>query len=109
MKDDGLYLAHIRDCIGRIERYTSEGREPFLADRKTQDAVMRNLQVMAESTQRLSENLKAHHPDIDWRGLAGFRNLLAHDYLGISETRVWELVEQYLPQLKRAILLMAGE
>jgi uncharacterized protein with HEPN domain len=106
LKDDRLYLTHIQDCIDRIESYTSEGRVSFLADRKTQDAVLRNLQVLAESSQRLSTELTAQHPEIDWRGLAGFRNLLVHDYFGISMIRIWELLEQFVPQLKQDIALL---
>ena len=100
MKDDRLYLIHIRESIARIEEYTGEGREAFLVDIRTQDAVLRNLQTLAESTQRLSVDLKAAHPDIDWRGISGLRNILVHDYLGISLVRVWEIVERDLPLLK---------
>ena len=59
MKDDHLYLLHISESLERIEEYIAEGGEAFLADRKTQDAVLRNLQTLAESTQRLSDPLKA--------------------------------------------------
>ena len=55
MKDDTLYLLHITECLGRIEQFISEGKEVFARDLKTQDAVIRNLQVLAESSQRLSE------------------------------------------------------
>lgn len=79
MKDDRLYLVHILECIDRIERYTAEGKEAFMADEKTQDAVLRNLQVLSESIQRLSAGLKAAHPEVDWRGISGFRNVLVHD------------------------------
>jgi uncharacterized protein with HEPN domain len=58
VKDERLYLIHIRECIARIEQYTAEGREAFFADTKTQDAVLRNLQTLAASSQRLSEELK---------------------------------------------------
>lgn len=75
MKDDRLYLVHVLECIDRIERYTAEGKEAFMADERTQDAVLRNLQVLSESTQRLSEDLKADHPEVDWRGISGFRNV----------------------------------
>lgn len=88
MKDDHLYLIHIRECLERIEQYTAEGTTAFFADTRTQDAVLRNLQVMAESTQRLSEELKAKHPAVDWRNIAGFRNVLVHDYLGVNLVRV---------------------
>ena len=66
-----------------------------------QDAVIRNLQVLAESTQRLSDDFKARHPHVDWRALAGFRNVLVHEYLGVDIDRVWQIVERNLPELKR--------
>jgi uncharacterized protein with HEPN domain len=100
MKDDKLYLLHISECLDRIDRYVSEGEKQFMKDTKTQDAVLRNLQVMAESTQRLSSELKLAHPEVDWRGIAGFRNILVHDYLGISLTRIWEIIEGPLKKLK---------
>ena len=103
MKDDTLYLIHMTECVGRIEQFVIDGKEAFLRDLKTQDAVIRNLQVLAESSQRLSETLKAAHQDVDWRGLAGFRNILVHDYLGINPQRVWEIIEEDLPTLKRQI------
>lgn len=93
MKDDRLYLVHVLECIDRIERYTAEGKMAFMADERTQDAVLRNLQVLSESTQRLSADLKSAHPEVDWRGISGFRNVLVHDYLGINLIRVWEIVE----------------
>lgn len=103
MKDDRLYLVHILECIDRIERYTAEGKKAFMADERTQDAVLRNLQVLSESTQRLSDGLKEAHPEVDWRGISGFRNVLVHDYLGIHLIRVWEIVEDDLSELKDGI------
>jgi uncharacterized protein with HEPN domain len=58
VKDDRLYLIHIFECLARIDRYTAEGKEAFMRDCKTQDAVLRNLQTLAESTQHLSSGLK---------------------------------------------------
>ena len=101
MKDDRLYLIHVGECISRIEDYTAEGKEQFLADTKTQDAVLHNLQLLAESTQRLSPDLKEQHPEVDWRGIAGFRNVLVHEYLGVNLVRVWQIVKADLPDLKK--------
>ena len=101
MKDERLYLIHIGECIERIEEYTSAGKNAFFAETMIQDAVLRNLQIMAESTQRLAAAIKKRHPEIDWQNLAGFRNLLVHHYLGIKLDRVWEIVERELPDLKR--------
>lgn len=108
MKDDRLYLLHISECIQRIEAYTAEGKAAFQTDTRTQDAVLRNLQVLAESSQRLSADFKARHPGIDWRGMAGLRNVLVHDYLGISLTRIWQIVEKDLPEIKRLITEILG-
>ncbi len=102
MKDDRLYLTHVLECITKIERFTQEGEEVFFSDDKTQDAVLRNLQIMAESTQRVSESIKASHPEVPWSEIAGFRNVLAHDYLGVKLERVWQVVQKGLPQLKQA-------
>lgn len=103
MKDPKLYLIHISECIDRINEYTAEGEKAFFADKKGQDAVLRNLETMGEATLRLSPEFKAAHPEIDWSGIAGFRNILAHDYLSVVLDRVWEVVEEHLPILERVI------
>ncbi len=103
MKDQRVYLQHILECIESVEEYTAEGRTGFQASRMAQDATLRRLQVMAESTQRLSEDLKAQHPDIDWRALASFRNVLAHDHLGIDTDEVFSAIQRNLPPLRSAI------
>ena len=106
MKDDTVYLRHVQECIRRIEENVSEERERFLGSHTLQDAVLRNLQTMAESTQHLSDDLKATHPEIEWPRIATFRNVLVHDYLGIDIERVWEITQRDIPQLKRAITAM---
>jgi len=65
MKEDSVYLYHILDCISRIEENVSAGRDKFMASHTLQDAVLRNLQTMAESTQRLSDVFKEAHPEIE--------------------------------------------
>ena len=109
MKDDRLYLAHNLDCVSRIEQYTIDGKESFLASTLVQDAVIRNLQTMAESSQRIFNDTKATHPEIDWRGLAAIRNILVHDYLGTNLLLVWELIVQELADLKRNIEAMLSD
>lgn len=109
MRDDRLYLIHIRECLSRIRQYTADGKDAFLRDTKTQDAVLRNLQTLAESTERLSETIKAAHPEVSWERIAGFRNVLVHDYLGINLARVWEIVEHGLPELTQHITAILAE
>ena len=100
MKDDRIYLLHIRDAIQNILEYTVAGQENFLGDRKTQDAVVRNLEIIGEATKRLSPSLKNAHPDISWKPIAGMRDKLVHDYFGINLQLVWDVVERDLPALK---------
>jgi len=109
MKDDKLYLIHIGECIERIESYVQGiDKEAFIASSLVQDAVIRNLQIMAESTQRLSDNLKEAQPDVDWYKIAGFRNVLVHDYLGVDVQRVWNIIENEIPALREAVRKMLG-
>ena len=70
------------------------------------DAVICNLQTIAESTQRLSDAIKATEPKIPWRAIAGFRNVLVHDYFGIDLEIVWGVVGQDLPDLAAAVYRM---
>jgi len=103
MKDDRVYLLHIRECLSRIMQYTLTGRSIFIADTMVQDAVIRNLQTLAEASTRLSDALKQNHPEIAWKNIAGFRNVVVHGYLGIDIERVWDIVEQDLPRLGTAV------
>ena len=75
---DRVLLAHMRDCLDRILEYTNAERSCFDASRLVQDAVIRNLQILAESSQRLSNDIKGTEPQIPWRELAGFRNVIVH-------------------------------
>ena len=94
------------ECIGRIEENTSLGRDKFLASHTLQDAVLRNLQTLSESAQRLSDPLKAAHQEVEWRRIAGFRNVLVHDYLSTDLERIWEIISRDVPSLKRTISAM---
>ncbi|MBK1695248.1 DUF86 domain-containing protein [Chromatium weissei] len=97
---DRVLLAYMQECIDRIAEYTGGERVIFMRSRLVQDAVIRNLQTLTESSQRLSETLKAGEPTIPWRDIAGFRNVLTHGYLGLDAEVVWSVVEQDLPNLK---------
>jgi uncharacterized protein with HEPN domain len=94
MKDDRLYLVHILDCIDHILQFTSDGKNSFLADRKTQDAVLRNFHTLSESVQRISTDTKLKYPEVPWREISAFRNVVVHDYLGIELERIWDIVER---------------
>jgi uncharacterized protein with HEPN domain len=97
---DRAYLQHMLDMIGRIELATASGRAAFFDSVIFQDAVLRNLHTLTETTQRLSGDLKSAHPEIEWAALAAFRNVVVHDYLGIDIDLVWTVVSRDVPDLK---------
>jgi uncharacterized protein with HEPN domain len=109
LKSDFFYIAHILECVERIGTYCAGGEAEFFASEMVQDAVLRNLQVLAESSQRVSEELKARYSRVDWRGLSGFRNVVVHDYLGINTARIWHIVSVDLAELKRQMLEISNE
>lgn len=111
MKDDMIYLEHIIDCIDRIDNYTENDQFTFMNSTMVQDAAIRNLQILAESTQKISAPLKQQHPEINWRAISGFRNILVHDYLGVDLQQIWKIIENRLPSLKdniQSIILKKG-
>jgi uncharacterized protein with HEPN domain len=102
-KDPRVYLAHILECVQKIELFTADGRGRFMRDRMVQDAVIRNFEIIGEAAKRLDDGYRAAHPEIPWRALAGLRDVLIHQYEGVEPARVWALVERDLPNLREAI------
>jgi uncharacterized protein with HEPN domain len=97
---DKEYLADLVEAVQRIIDYTVElTYEEFLADRKTQDAVLRNLQVIGEAVKKLSPHVKQAHPHLPWKQMAGMRDKVVHDYFGINYDIVWTLAKEELPAL----------
>jgi uncharacterized protein with HEPN domain len=78
----------------------------FAADTKTQDAVLRNLHTLSESSTRISEELQEQNPDIPWREIKAFRNVVVHDYLGLELDQIWDIIVIDLPPVKAAIFLI---
>jgi uncharacterized protein with HEPN domain len=103
MKDDRVYLVYIGECIERIEQYTASGREAFMRQPMAQDAVLRNLHTLSESAQRISDELKKQHPEVLWRSIIAFRQVVVHNYLEIDLDQIWDIVERDLPSLKTQI------
>ncbi|MHB1342811.1 MAG: HepT-like ribonuclease domain-containing protein [Thermoleophilia bacterium] len=98
-KDQRVYLAQILEAAERIAQYTREGKDAFLADKRTQDAVARNFQVIGEASKRVSAEYRKDHPQVPRRGLAGFRDVLIHQYDSIDVHEMWWVVELELPPL----------
>ena len=109
MKDDRIYLGHIREAIQDIEQYASVGREVFLNDKMRQDALIRKLEIIGEAVKNLSDTSKQRRKAIPWREIAGMRDRLTHDYFGVDLALVWVTIEQDIPTLKAAIEELLAE
>jgi len=109
LKSDKVYLQHILEMIRRIEGVADLGKETFLESMLHQDAVLRNLHTFTETTQRLSDGLKAAHPEVEWVTLAAFRNVLVHDYLGVDIDVVWNVITHDVPEFKNSIVNILKE
>jgi uncharacterized protein with HEPN domain len=103
MKDNKLYLLHILECIDKINSYTSSGENEFSKSTLLQDAVMRNLEIIGEATKNISLDLRQKHPQIPWRKMAGLRDILIHNYMGVNIRTVWNIVKNELPAVKKDV------
>lgn len=99
-RDDIDFLYDIREAISRIEEYTSVMTyEDFLNDLKTQDAVIRNLEIVGEATKNLSFEFRNKYEYIPWKEMAGLRDKLIHQYFGVNIDIVWDIAINELPGL----------
>jgi uncharacterized protein with HEPN domain len=102
-RDPRLYLDDIIEAINKIKNYTSGlDQAQFIKDTKTQDAVVRNLEIIGEAAGRLPEAFKAMVPNIEWKKIVGLRNILAHEYFGVSLPVVWDVMHNKLDLLEIA-------
>jgi uncharacterized protein with HEPN domain len=100
-RDYRLYLDEIIEAIQAINSYLKGyDQESFALDRKTQDAVIRNLEVIGEASGNLPEEIQDMASEIDWRKIRGLRNILIHEYFGINLIIVWDIVQNKLHLLE---------
>ena len=96
-----LLVEDIWEAIEKIQRYVAGlDHDTFTKDDKTIDSVVRNLEIIGEAANRLPENFRAQHPEIEWRRIIGLRNRIVHDYFNIDVEIVWEIIRKDLPNLK---------
>ncbi len=85
--------------------------DEFMEDELIQDGVVRNLEIIGEAVKHIPEDVKKNYPDIEWRKIAGLRDILIHAYFGIDLDVVWDVVKNKIPELKEKVenILKSGE
>jgi len=103
-RDPSLFLNDILGAIENINGYTKGmNYENFLQDKKTQDAVIRNFEIIGEASKNIPEDIKKLHPDVDWREAARMRDKLSHEYFGVSHKVVWSTIKEELPVFQNQV------
>ena len=103
-RDALLLLEDIIESGNKILNYTADlSFVQFIKDSKTADVVIRNFEIIGEAAKRLPEDFKEKHADIDWHRIRGFRNRIVHDYFGIDFSIVWQIKENFLPELLKKL------
>jgi len=103
-KDYNAYLNHILDSIKLIEDYTKGmSFKEFNHDTKTQDAVIRNFEIIGEASSKIPPQIRARYASVPWKSIIGLRNILIHDYMGIDIKRVGQVIKKELHPLKKEI------
>ena len=99
-----LYITDILSAIKKIEEYTKRiDYEKFTKNSLIEDAVLRNLEIIGEAVKKIPSDVRKKHADIEWKKIAGLRDILIHDYSGVDLRIVWNIIETKLPELKKSI------
>ncbi|HUS74239.1 MAG TPA: DUF86 domain-containing protein [Sedimentisphaerales bacterium] len=102
-RDEIMYLQDIAQSCEKILRFTKGlTQTDLIREEKTYDAVVRNLEIIGEAAKHISDELRKQLPNIEWRKVAGLRDMLAHAYFGIDDDILWDVVQNKVPQLAKA-------
>jgi len=103
-RDFEVYLEDIRQAIGKIQSYTAGlTRDMFNQDDRTVDAVIRNLQIIGEAAKAIPDSIRAGYPNVEWKKIAGLRDILAHQYFEVDLDIIWDVLQNKLPELDREL------
>ena len=103
-RDEALYFEDIQESCKKVLRFTKGMTyKDFINDDLHFDAVLRNLEIIGEAVKNISEETRQKYPGIKWRKIAGFRDIVAHQYFGVNEETVWDIVKNEIPVLLEAV------
>lgn len=107
---DDDFLGDMREAMEAVALYTKGMTfRRFMEDRKTQDAVVRNFEVMGEAAKNISSNFKEQYPDVPWKEIAGLRDKLIHFYFGVDYKIVWSITRKSIPKIMKQIKTIRKE
>ena len=102
-RDYKVYLEDILEAVSKIRQFTAGlTLASFSQDAKTLDAVIRNLEIIGEAVKHLPEEARARSQDVDWKKIAGLRDILIHEYFGVNVEVIWDIIQQKLSPLEKA-------
>lgn len=106
-RDYDLFLQDMLDCISRIEKYTKGfTQKRFENNEMVADAVVRNLEIIGEAARNIPTDLRKISPEIPWKKIVGFRNIVIHEYFHVDLSNTWVIIKKQLPGLKKQIKAM---
>jgi uncharacterized protein with HEPN domain len=109
-RDYKAYLEDILEAAGAAREFvTGMGKDELGRDRRTRDAVVRNLEIIGEAAKKLPAQTRRDYPEVEWKKLAGLRDILVHDYFGIDMDIVWDIVQNKLPVLVEQVQRILDE
>ena len=103
-RDYKVYLEDILEAAGRVLKFTSGlAFSDFVRDLKTHDAVIRNLEIIGEAIKKVPEEVRKEHPKVEWKKIGSLRDILIHEYFGVDDEILWDIVQHKLPKLKNQV------
>lgn len=104
-RDIGLYIDDILESMDKIQAYIETvGEDEFYSDSEKQDAVLRRMLVIGEATKNIPAEFRTKYPDVPWQKMAGLRDIIVHQYFGVTLGLIWRVANSDLPLLRKRIL-----